>query len=132
MLRRDLKLIHEYQADEAVLNKGIDAKTYQLLVLKKAVGERRFALANHFTQKPILKRINMMHMKESKKTGALKMLLFVPVIALLLMAFSNPGENVLTNTNVINNEIKSTEVVQPSKEYPGFYVKVKPDAYYIG
>ncbi len=63
LLRRDLKLIHEYQADQAVLNKGIDAAKYQLLVLEKAVGERRFAMANHFTQKPILKRIKMMKKK---------------------------------------------------------------------
>lgn len=56
LLRRDLKLVHEYQADEAVLKTGIDAQKYQLLVLEKAVGERRFAMAQHFTQKPILKR----------------------------------------------------------------------------
>ncbi|WP_167605160.1 M56 family metallopeptidase [Maribellus sediminis] len=90
LLRRDLKLIHEYQADEAVLNKGIDAKTYQLLVLKKAVGERRFALASHFTQKPILKRIKMMHMKTNRRRTSLKLVLFVPVLALLLQAFARP------------------------------------------
>ena len=90
LLRRELKLIHEYQADEAVLNKGIDAKTYQLLVLKKAVGERRFALANNFTQKPILKRIKMMHMKNNKRWTSLKLALFVPVVALLLQAFAKP------------------------------------------
>ena len=90
LLRRDLKLIHEYQADQAVLNKGIDAKTYQLLVLKKAVGERRFALANNFTQKPILKRIKMMHMKNNRRRTSLKLVLFVPVVALLLQAFARP------------------------------------------
>ncbi|WP_319479163.1 M56 family metallopeptidase [uncultured Draconibacterium sp.] len=90
LLRRDLKLIHEYQADQAVLNKGIDAKTYQLLVLKKAVGERRFAVANHFTQKPILKRIKMMHMKNNRRWTSLKLVLFVPVVALLLQAFARP------------------------------------------
>ncbi|RIJ47404.1 hypothetical protein D1614_14920 [Maribellus luteus] len=90
LLRRDLKLIHEYQADQAVLNQGIDAKTYQLLVLKKAVGERRFALANHFTQKPILKRIKMMHMKTNRRRTSLKLALFVPVVALLLQAFARP------------------------------------------
>ena len=90
LLRRELKLIHEYQADEAVLNKGIDAKIYQLLVLKKAVGERRFALANNFSQKPILKRIKMMHMKNNKRWTSLKLALFVPVVALLLQAFAEP------------------------------------------
>ncbi|MFV0266430.1 MAG: M56 family metallopeptidase [Draconibacterium sp.] len=90
LLRRDLKLIHEYQADQAVLNQGIDAKTYQLLVLKKAVGERRFALANHFSQKPILKRIKMMHMKTNRRRTSLKLALFVPVVVLLLQAFARP------------------------------------------
>ncbi|MBN1821083.1 MAG: hypothetical protein JW833_10210, partial [Prolixibacteraceae bacterium] len=30
LLRRDLKMVHEFQADQAVLNTGIDAKKYQL------------------------------------------------------------------------------------------------------
>ena len=90
LLRRDLKLIHEYQADQAVLNKGIDAKKYQLLVLEKAVGERRFALANHFTQKPILKRIKMMHRKKENYWKGVKLILFAPAVLLLLQAFARP------------------------------------------
>lgn len=100
LLRRDLKLIHEYQADQAVLNKGIDAAKYQLLVLEKAVGERRFAMANHFTQKPILKRIKMMHRKKLNRWNGLKMILFVPVALLLLQAFSKP-EIVQESTGII-------------------------------
>jgi beta-lactamase regulating signal transducer with metallopeptidase domain len=73
LLRRDLKLIHEYQADQAVLNKGIDAAKYQLLVIEKAVGERRFAMANHFTQKPILKRIKMMKKKNKNRWTGIKL-----------------------------------------------------------
>jgi beta-lactamase regulating signal transducer with metallopeptidase domain len=89
LLRRDLKLIHEYQADQAVLNKGIAAQKYQLLVLQKAVGERRFALANNFSQKPILKRIKMMK-KNKKRLTQIKLLLFVPMLLLLLQAFARP------------------------------------------
>jgi hypothetical protein len=87
LLRRDLKLIHEYQADQAVLNKGIDATKYQLLVIEKAVGERRFAMANHFTQKPILKRIKMMKKKKLNRWTGIKLVLFVPITLLLLQAF---------------------------------------------
>lgn len=90
LLRRDLKLIHEYQADQAVLNKGIDATKYQLLVLQKSVGERRFAMANHFTQKPILKRIKMMQKKNKKQCAWVKIVFFVPVLILLLQAFARP------------------------------------------
>jgi beta-lactamase regulating signal transducer with metallopeptidase domain len=81
LLRRDLKLIHEYQADQAVLNKGIDAQKYQLLVLQKAVGERRFALANSFSQKPILKRFKMMKKNKMKHWSGLKLFVFIPLIA---------------------------------------------------
>ncbi len=88
MLRREMKLLHEYQADEAVINSGIDAQTYQLLVLERAVGERRFALANQFNQKPILKRFNMIKKKSKPGWGKLKALLFVPLTALMLQAFS--------------------------------------------
>jgi hypothetical protein len=90
-LRRDLKLIHEYQADQAVLKKGIDAKKYQLLVIEKAVGERRFAMANHFIQKPILKRFKMMKKKKINRWNGLKLVLFVPLIIFLLQAFAKPG-----------------------------------------
>lgn len=89
LLRHDLKLNHEYQADQAVLNKGIDAQKYQLLVIQKAVGERRFALANHFSQKPILKRIKMMK-KNKKRWTQIKLLLFVPILLLLLIACARP------------------------------------------
>ncbi len=90
LLRHDLKLIHEFQADEAVLNKGIDAKKYQLLVLKKSVGERRFAIANHFAQKPILKRLKMMQNRNKKQWNVVKLILFIPVVLLLLQAFAKP------------------------------------------
>ncbi|WP_303923517.1 gliding motility-associated C-terminal domain-containing protein [Draconibacterium sediminis] len=90
LLCRDLKLVHEYQADEAVLNTGIDAQKYQLLVLEKAVGERRFAMANHFTQKPIVKRLKMMTKTKRQKWGMVKVILFVPLIIVLLQAFARP------------------------------------------
>jgi len=88
LIRRDLRLIHEYQADQAVLNKGIDATKYQLLVIEKAVGERRFAMANHFTQKPILKRIKMMKNENQNRWTGIKLVLFIPVTLLLLQAFA--------------------------------------------
>ncbi len=90
LLRHDLKLIHEFQADQAVLNKGIDAKKYQLLVLQKSVGERRFAMANHFAQKPILKRLKMMQKRDRKQWNAVKLIVFIPIVLLLLQAFAKP------------------------------------------
>jgi hypothetical protein len=106
LLRRDLRLIHEYQADQAVLNKGIDASKYQLLVIEKAVGERRFAMANHFTQKPILKRIKMMKKKNLNRWTGIKLMLFIPVVLLLLQAFSKP-EIVQKSTQIIPDVLQN-------------------------
>ncbi len=90
LLKRELKLVHEHQADLAVLNKGIDATQYQLLILKKAVGRRRFALASNFTQCSISKRIKMMKNKKQRRWGIAKSLLFLPMGFLLLQAFTSP------------------------------------------
>ncbi len=90
LLKKELKLVHEYQADQAVLNTGIDATQYQLLILEKAVGKRRFASANHFKQGSISKRIKMMKKKHVKRWGVAKALLFLPMGFLLLQAFTQP------------------------------------------
>uniref|UniRef100_UPI003565B78C M56 family metallopeptidase n=1 Tax=Ancylomarina sp. TaxID=1970196 RepID=UPI003565B78C len=90
LLKKELKLVHEFQADQAVLNTGIDATQYQLLILEKAVGKRRFASANHFKQGSISKRLKMMKKKQVKRWGVAKALLFLPMGLLLLQAFTQP------------------------------------------
>jgi beta-lactamase regulating signal transducer with metallopeptidase domain len=130
LLRRDLKLIHEYQADQAVLNKGIDAQNYQLLVLQKAVGERRFALANNFSQKPILKRIKMMKRKKNRWNG-LKLMLFVPLTTALLMSFSKTVEITSPKVNLIGQIVAPQQIVQEQNEKADFIIEIKRDGNYI-
>jgi beta-lactamase regulating signal transducer with metallopeptidase domain len=112
LLRHDLKLIHEFQADQAVLNRGIDAKKYQLLVLQKSVGERRFAMANHFTQKPILKRLKMMQKRDRKKWNTLKLIVFIPIVLLLLQAFAKPDIIIKNATETTAGFVQQTETEQ--------------------
>ena len=94
LLCRDLREIHEYEADNAVINAGIEAQKYQLLLVKKAVGERRFtSVVNSFNQSKIKNRITMMLKKESPKWARLKVLFALPLAAVALLAFAQP-ENV--------------------------------------
>ena len=58
--RAELRLLHEYEADEGLLRKGIDVTSYQLLLVRKAVGEQRFSLANGFNHAKLKQRITMM------------------------------------------------------------------------
>jgi len=93
-LNRDLKAVHEFQADDSTLNNGIDATQYQLLIIQKCVGHQRFALANSFNHCQIKNRIVMMNKQKTSKAWSWKAAAFLPMLALLLMAFGRTGENV--------------------------------------
>lgn len=90
LLKRELKDIHEYQADKGVLSQGIDATKYQLLLVKKAVGSSLYTLANSFNHSKIKKRITMMLKGKSNSWARLKLLLLVPLGLIVLNAFARP------------------------------------------
>ena len=64
LLGRDLRTVHEYEADNAVLLQGIDATRYQLLLVTK--GNRLQTLANSLSHESLKKRITMMHKENSR------------------------------------------------------------------
>ena len=91
LLRQELQNIHEYEADESVLNQGVDAKRYQLLLIKKAVGSQRFtSMANSFNHSSLKKRIAMMLKQKSSPWARLKYLYVLPLAALTVVAFARP------------------------------------------
>lgn len=90
LLRRELQNIHEYEADEAVIKSGADASGYQLLLIRKAVGERLFSMANNLNHNSLKKRITMMLTKKSNPWNRAKILLTVPVAAVAVVAFATP------------------------------------------
>ena len=90
LLKQELQTIHEYEADEWVINNGIDAKTYQLLIIKKAVGARLYSIANSFNHSSLKKRITMMIKKKSNPWARLKYLYVLPLAAVAVAAFARP------------------------------------------
>lgn len=86
LLRRELQSLHEYQADKAVLDSGVDAKTYQLLLIKRAVGARLHSIANCLNHSNLKNRITMMCKKSSSRWAAAKLLLVLPLVVLSLAA----------------------------------------------
>lgn len=122
LLKKELRDLHEYQADKAVLEKGVNATKYQLLLVKKAVGSSRYTLANSFNHSKIKKRITMMLKKKSNKWARLKLLLLVPVGFTALSVFARPvsppqpnqPENRMTAPSVSAN--KDTRKAVPNQE----------------
>ena len=93
LLRREIQSVHEYQADQQVLNNGIDTKQYQLLLIRKSVGEYKFALANNFRQRDLHKRITMMKKNKTDRRMKWNYLMTLPAVLLAMIALSVPKLN---------------------------------------
>ena len=104
LLMRELREVHEYEADNGVINNGIDATEYQLLLVKKSVGTRLYSMACGFNHSKLKNRITMMLKRRTNNWAHLKLLLFVPVAAGALYAFAQP-EVKKTVGQVINNPV---------------------------
>ena len=111
LLRRDLKAIHEYEADRAVLRSGVNAREYQLLLIKKAAGERWYSVANSFNHSNLKNRITMMIQKRSSRWAAIKSLLFLPLVGVALGAFAETVYVVTEDKVTTKNE-----TLQPADE----------------
>ena len=79
-LREELKAVHEYQADEAVIASGADMKQYQMLLIRKAVGFRFQPLANSLNHSKLKKRVTMMYKKKSSSKRRFAAVLLVPAL----------------------------------------------------
>jgi hypothetical protein len=128
---RDLKDIHEFQADEHTLNSGVDSTKYQLLIIQKCVGHQSFALANSFNHCQIKKRITMMNKSKTSKAWCWKVATFLPLLALLLMAFGKRGEIVTPDSSLPVSVVAPSEPVQ--EQYGQFKqkIEIKKDGNYI-
>ena len=116
LLRRELQSLHEYQADDAVLRRGIDAKTYQLLLIKRAVGARLHSVANCLNHSNLKNRITMMCKKTSSRWSAAKLLLILPLVAASLAATATtvyvPKEQNKDNENFVNEQVQKPTLRQ--------------------
>ena len=121
LLRRELQSLHEYQADDAVLSEGVDARNYQMLLIKRAVGSRLHSVANCLNHSNLKNRITMMCKKNSSRWAAAKALLVVPMVAVAMGAFATtvyvPREvQDKVTENSVNEQISQTESNAPEMQ----------------
>ena len=116
LLKQELQNIHEYEADETVINEGVNAKEYQLLLIKKAVGTRLYSMANSFNHSKLKKRITMMLKEKSNPWARLKYLYVLPLAAIAVTAFARPeiSEKVEEISAVKVNDL--VEIVETKSE----------------
>ena len=104
-----LRDVHEYEADNFVLEQGVSAQSYQLLLIRKAVGSGGYPFANSFNHSLTKKRITMMKKSKSNPWMRSKALYVIPVAALALSAFATPKFVAPIEETVTKLEGKGTE-----------------------
>lgn len=113
LMREELKTVHEYQADMGVIASGADMKSYQMLLISKALGKKFPGLANSLNHSKLKKRINMM-LSTRKSTVASKMrsLFLIPAVVLVCVIVSMPAVSRtlidLQKASFINKELPKT------------------------
>ncbi|MFR9515326.1 MAG: M56 family metallopeptidase, partial [Rikenellaceae bacterium] len=123
LTKRALQQVHEYCADESVLSLGVDAKEYQLLLIRKAVGERLYTISNSLNHSNLKNRITMMLKKKSSRVAVAKCLYAIPVAICSIALFASPAfakqTKVITEAKVTNyfaeNKIETLEVAEKSE-----------------
>ena len=107
MLRQDLRAIHEYEADAAVLSQGINMRQYQYLLIQKAVATCGYSVANGITHSTLKNRINMMLTnKKSTSKSWLKVLALLPIV----------GAALALNAETVNDYVYEDTQAQPQKK----------------
>ena len=101
LLKQELQNIHEFEADESVIAQGIDAKKYQLLLIKKAVGTRLYSMACGFDHCSLKKRITMMMERKTPGWKHLYILIAFPLAAGAVFVFAQPKVDAALQTVVV-------------------------------
>ena len=112
LIGKNLKAIHEFEVDEAVLNKGIDATQYQKFLVVKAVGNRLQPFANNLNKESLKRRIIMMNQKKSNRWMMLKALFIIPVATLAVSVFANTSDmsNMANAVSTTANTLSTTNM----------------------
>jgi len=121
---KSLRAVHEFQADEECLSSGIPVHSYQGLVMNQVFRSKIFNPSSSFSNPTLIKkRMIMMTKKRSKALANLKILLALPVLAVLLIIFSNCSEKITFNDTVIDEaKPTATAVISKSNEPEVFVV----------
>lgn len=129
LLKREIKINLEYLADKGVLEKGIEAKKYQYLLLQVIKPSANIQIVNNFNVSQLKKRITMINKQRTSRILSFKYLLAFPIIALMLIGnaqntFSQQKEKVeiasLTeNPTTSEDQLPPFVMVEQMPQFPG-------------
>ena len=105
VLRRDLCLVHEQQADADVLNSLSDARPYQFMLLSQSQGGLAFNIVASFNGNGVESRIDMMNRKRSGRRQMLRFF-YLPLVMCISLALT---ANVAYDMNAASESADASE-----------------------
>ncbi|MFC4723268.1 M56 family metallopeptidase [Geojedonia litorea] len=107
LLKKQIKLNHEFLADQAVLKKGASPSSYQQLLLTFSSNVQTPHMAHAINYSSIKKRFTVMKTKTTKQRMYSKGVLLLPLLAITLVSFSNHKE-------ITKNDLSKSPNMEPS------------------
>lgn len=102
LIKKEVKEIHEYLADEKVIAQGFESAEYSSFLLNQIVGLSAVNIANCFNKSLIKKRLLMMEKIKTSRLTTLKKLVVLPLIVVILAFTVNPLANTSVTTPNLN------------------------------
>ncbi len=92
LFKNHIKLNHEFLADKAVIETGVDFKEYKALLLTYSTKVDYNQLSNAINYSLIKKRFTIMKTNSSGKFGRVKFLVLLPITAMMIYGFSGRNQ----------------------------------------
>jgi len=111
MMRNSIRLVHEYLADEGVINTGIDKIRYQALLINQVAEEKLICLSSNFNHSLIKKRLIMITKTRFIRGSKLRVFTLIPIVGMLFIGVAcikgkTEVQTNTTKTDVENNTAK--------------------------
>lgn len=111
VLRRDLCLVHEQQADADVVKSLSDARPYQFMLLSQSQGGLAFNIVASFNGNGVESRIDMMNRKRSGRRQMLRFLYLPLVICISLTLTANVAYDKISGESTVSSDTVYTYTV---------------------
>ncbi len=136
LMRDELKLLHEYQADAVVLESGVDPTSYQMLLIRKTVGNRFNTLVNSLNHSKLKNRIAMMQKEKSGRVCRMRVLALAiaPMVAFGVMNLPAVASDLksLEDVSLVQASVEVTDEAEIQKEMKNVTGKKQLDEVVMG
>jgi TonB family protein len=134
LYEKSIKQNHEYLADQGVLLAGYNPGQYQALLINQLMGAKILGFVNNLNFSLNKKRMEMMKKEKSSGIKKVKLLIVLPVIAGLMLAFAKPEYVIKKAQENQKSDIKSQDKTQEefvssinNETYQDNFVSQTPD-----